>query len=63
MGVPKILDLVNDPKEEYGATLTQNGWVAGPSMGIVADFEASLKRYPPISPGTPDPYVPPKSAR
>jgi arylsulfatase len=61
MGVPKIFDLVNDPKEEYGATLTPNAWIGGPAMKIVADFEASLKRYPPIAPGTPDPYSPPKS--
>ncbi|WP_395337570.1 arylsulfatase [Novosphingobium sp. BL-8H] len=61
LGVPKIYDLLNDPKEEYGATLTPNGWVGGPMMKIVADFEASLKRYPPIMPGTPDPYSPPKA--
>jgi len=29
-------------------------------MKIVADFEASLKKHPPIAPGTPDPYNPPK---
>ena len=60
LGVPKIYDLLSDPKEEYGATLTPNAWVGGPMMKIVADFEASLKRYPPIAPGTPDPYRPPK---
>jgi hypothetical protein len=26
----------------------------------VTDFERSLNRYPPIKPGTPDPYTPPK---
>ena len=62
LGVPKIYDLLSDPKEEFGATLTQNGWVGGPMMKIVADFEASIKRYPPIAPGTPDPYRPPKAA-
>ncbi len=60
LGVPKIFDLINDPKEEYGATLTPNGWVGGPMMKIVAEFEQSLKRYPPIAPGTPDPYTPPR---
>jgi len=25
-----------------------------------AEFEQSLKKYPPIAPGTPDPYTPPK---
>jgi arylsulfatase len=26
---------------------------------IVGEFEASLKKYPPIKLGTPDPYTPP----
>src|SRR5262249_8777783 len=60
LGVPKIYDLLADPKEEFGATLTPNAWAIQPLMKIVADFEASLKRYPPIAPGTPDPYRPPK---
>ncbi|WP_280138685.1 sulfatase-like hydrolase/transferase [Mesorhizobium sp. 1M-11] len=60
LGVPLIFDLINDPKEEYGATLTPNAWIGGPAMKIVADFEESLKRYPPIRPGTPDPYTPPQ---
>ena len=59
LGVPQIYDLYTDPKEEYPATLTPNGWVGGPMMQIVADFEASLKKYPPITPGTLDPYRPP----
>jgi arylsulfatase len=58
LGVPKIYDLLSDPKEEYGMTLTPNAWVAGLMMKIVAEFEGSLKRYPPIAPGTPDPYRP-----
>jgi arylsulfatase len=29
-------------------------------MKIVAEFEQSLKKYPPIAPGTPDSYMPPK---
>jgi hypothetical protein len=31
----------------------------GPAMKIVSEFEQSLKKYPPIVPGTPDPYTPP----
>jgi arylsulfatase len=31
-------------------------------MKIVAEFENGLKQYPPIAPGTLDPYSPPKSA-
>lgn len=63
LGVPKIFDLVNDPKEEYGATLTPNGWVSGPMMTIVAEFERSVQTYPLIPPGTPDPYRPPSTNR
>jgi hypothetical protein len=28
-------------------------------MKIVVEFQESLKRHPPIMPGTPDPYRPP----
>ena len=58
LGVPQIFDLYADPKEEYPATLTANAWVAGPMMKMVGEFEASLKKYPPITPGTLDPYTP-----
>jgi arylsulfatase len=60
LGVPKLFDLITDPKEEYPETGVRNTWVTEPAMKIVTDFEASLKKYPPIAPGTPDPYTPPK---
>jgi arylsulfatase A-like enzyme len=60
LGSPKAFDLITDPKEEYPATALRNSWNAGPAMKIVTEFEQSLKKYPPIAPGTPDPYVPPK---
>jgi hypothetical protein len=34
--------------------------MAEPMMKILGEFEASLKKYPPIKVGTPDPYVPRK---
>lgn len=58
LGVPKIFDLIKDPTEEYGATLTADAWIGGPVMKIVGEFEASLKKFAPIVPGTPDPYSP-----
>lgn len=58
LGEPKAFDLINDPKEEYPATGLRHSWNAGPAMKIVSDFEQSLKKYPPIAPGTPDPYIP-----
>jgi arylsulfatase len=60
LGTPKAFDLITDPKEEYPATAIRNSWNAGPVMKIVVDFEQSLKKHPPIAPGTPDPYTPPK---
>jgi arylsulfatase len=59
LGSPKAFDLITDPKEEYPATGLRSSWLAGPAMQIVAEFEQSLKRYPPIAPGIPDPYEPP----
>jgi arylsulfatase A-like enzyme len=59
LGSPKAFDLITDPKEEYPATALRNTWNAGPAMTIVEAFQQSLKKYPPIAPGTADPYKPP----
>jgi len=59
LGQPKAFDLISDPKEEYPATGLRSSWIAEPAMKIVVEFEQSLKKYPPIAPGTPDPYHPP----
>jgi arylsulfatase len=55
---PAAFDLITDSKEEYPATGLRNSWNAGPAMKIVTQFEQSLKKYPPIPPGTPDPTRP-----
>jgi Arylsulfatase A and related enzymes len=55
---PKAFDLITDPKEEYPATGLQSTWVAGPAMKVIEEFQKSLKKYPPIAPGTADPYKP-----
>jgi arylsulfatase len=60
LGSPKAFDLITDPKEEYPATGLRNTWNAEALMKVIVDFEQTLKRYPPIAPGTPDPYQPPK---
>jgi hypothetical protein len=62
LGEPKVFDLITDPKEEYPATGFRNTWIAKPAMNIVAEFKKSLKKYPPIVPGTPDPYMPSRHA-
>jgi len=60
LGQPKAFDLITDPKEEYPQTGLRSSWIAGPAMNVVVEFEKSLKKYPPIAPGTPDPYTPPR---
>jgi arylsulfatase A-like enzyme len=59
--LPKLVNLLTDLKEERDVA-AQNSWVAEPMMKIIGEFVASLKKYPPIQVGTPDPYVPPKEA-
>lgn len=56
--LPKIINLLTDLKEEHDV-LIEDGWVTYPMMKIVNDFEESLKKFPPIKMGTPDPYQPP----
>jgi arylsulfatase A-like enzyme len=57
--LPKIINLLTDLKEERDV-LVHDGWVTYPMMKIRSDFEESLKKYPPIKMGTPDPYYPSK---
>ena len=57
--VPYLFNLLTDPGEETDVR-TANSWVMVPVSKLTREFEASLKKYPPIAPGTPDPYQPPK---
>jgi arylsulfatase len=56
--LPKIINLLTDLKEERDLAWTDS-WVARPVTKIITEFEASLKKYPLIPMGTPDPYAPP----
>ena len=55
---PRIINLLTDLKEEHdvGAKVS---WIGVPLTKLLTEWETSLKRYPPIKMGTPDPYVPP----
>jgi arylsulfatase len=59
LSLPKLVNLLVDPQERHDVG-PLNSWVALPVNKIVRDFEASLKKYPLIPMGTPDPYHPPK---
>jgi arylsulfatase len=53
------VNLLTDLKEDRDVGAT-NSWVGVPMTKILIDFEQSLKKYPPIKAGTPEPYIPPK---
>ena len=55
--VPTIYNLYTDPREEKP---TADTWVVGPILRIVGTYEESVKKYPLIPMGTPDPYTPSK---
>ena len=60
-GYATAFNLLTDPKVEYPATGLRETWVAEPAMKLIVEFEESLKKYPPIAAGTPDPYQPPEA--
>jgi arylsulfatase len=54
--VPRIFNLLADPKEEHHDVYrTQNLWVMKRAARILDEHRRSLKEFPPIVPGTPDP--------
>ncbi|MDD2058519.1 arylsulfatase [Pseudomonas putida] len=56
---PKAVNLLTDLREEHDV-MVENTWLVHPMMKLIGAFKASLKQYPPIEAGTPDPYTPPK---
>jgi arylsulfatase len=59
---PRIINLLTDLKEERDLG-PKAGWVTVPMVKMLMEFEESLKKYPPIKAGTPEPYLPPSSGR
>ncbi len=57
--VPYLFNLISDPKEQTNVMTTEN-WVRTPMLKMLHEFRQSLKKFPPIKPGTPDPYTPPQ---
>jgi len=57
--LPKLFNLATDPKEEYPETTLRNTWAMVKCLEVIKQFNESLKKYPAVPEGTPDPYVPP----
>ena len=59
LNVPRIYNLITDPKEEYNMS-AEATWVLPVMFNKIIEFQKTLAQEPPIQLGTPDPYVPQK---
>ncbi len=57
--LPKLYNLTTDPKEEYPEETLRNTWAMDGCLKAIRSFYDSLKKYPAIPEGAPDPYLPP----
>jgi arylsulfatase len=57
--MPRVYNLLTDPQERDNV-LFPNTWVPKAALPQLEEHITSLKKYPPIRTGTPDPYVPKK---
>jgi arylsulfatase len=57
--MPRAYNLLADPQERDNV-LFPNTWVPKAALGQLEDHIASLREYPPIPSGAPDPYEPPR---
>ncbi len=58
-GTPRVYNLLKDPGETQNVLFPET-WVPKAALGQLGAHVVSLKKEPPIKPGTPDPYKPPK---
>jgi arylsulfatase len=58
---PRLYNLREDPGERSNVLFTSKTWVAAKALPQLAEHAKSLQKFPPIPPGTLDPYVPKKS--
>jgi arylsulfatase len=56
--VPKVVDLITDPREERNVVEPYNTWVQYPGMKILVEFQQSMAKYPNVPLGAPDSYRP-----
>jgi arylsulfatase len=59
LNMPVLHNLEWDPREEHEVDFP-HGWVVHPMAAAAGAFLKTLAMEPPIKPGTPDPYLPPK---
>jgi arylsulfatase len=57
LAVPRLFNLYANPREEDDK-VAHDSWVVGPMLRMVGEFEESVKKFPLIKMGTPEPYAP-----
>ncbi len=57
---PRVYNLLNDPNERE-SVLFPHTWAVEKALPQLLEHAASFATYPPIPPGTPDPYTPPEN--
>jgi arylsulfatase len=57
--MPRIYNLMNDPQERDNVIFPHT-WVPKAALPQLEEHVASLRKYPPIPAGAPDPYEPPE---
>ena len=55
--MPRVFNLISDPREQDNV-LFPHTWVLKRGLPQLEEHVASLKMFPPIPSGTPDPYEP-----
>ena len=55
--MPRVYNLINDPQERDNV-LFPNTWVTKAALPQLVEHAVSLKKYPPVPTGAPDPYTP-----
>jgi arylsulfatase len=58
--VPKVVDLITDPREERNVAQPYNTWLQYPVTKLLVDFQQSMTKYPNVPTGAPDSYSPAK---
>ncbi len=58
-GLPRVYNLYKDPGETQNVLFPET-WVPQAALGQLGAHVVSLRKEPPIKPGTKDPYEPPK---
>jgi arylsulfatase len=56
--VPKVVDLITDPREERNVAQPYNTWLQYPGMRLLTEFQKSMGKYPNVPLGAPDSYRP-----